>query len=197
MAGAATRPALPAADRALAARALAWLAQREHSRAELRRKLLTHALAPEKVGAGGRPGAVPVSAGTPCESQPPDKTAVLVHIDVVLDWLEARDHLSQQRFVESRVQVRSQRFGNLRIRQELAQHGITLPDDANAALRETEIDRARAVWERKFARRPGKLPSADKQARFLAGRGFSGDVIRRVVQPVSASQGSNVSAERA
>ena len=160
-------PGAPA--RSLKARAIQWLAQREHSRAELRRKLLPHALA--EVAAEGT------------------ETADAAHarLDALLDWLEAQHHLSQQRFVESRVHARASRFGNLRIRQELAQHQLGLPADVESTLRDTELDRARAVWALRFSGRPTDAAERGRQARFLAGRGFSGDVIHRVLRESGAT----------
>jgi regulatory protein len=38
------------------------------------------------------------------------------------------------------------------------------------------------VWERRFGTPPASPQERAKQMRFLAGRGFDGDVIRRVVQ---------------
>ena len=163
-------PAAPA--RSLKARAIQWLAQREHSRSELRRKLQRHA-DDEAADAGGADADGRNAAGA---------DSVDARLDALLDWLEANHYLSQQRFVESRVHARAARFGNLRIRQELAQHQLGLPADVESTLRDTELDRARAVWAARFAVRPGSAAVRGKQARFLAGRGFSGEVIHRVLR---------------
>ena len=162
-------------ERTLKARALACLAQREHSRSDLRRKLLKVARA----------------QATPCSDAQTNGTEVVVRVETVLDWLEASSYLSQQRFVESRVRVRGERFGTLRIRQEMAQHGLALPAQSEAELLASEFDRACAIWARKFGRSAVTAFQANqhaqaghraKQARFLASRGFSGDVIRRVLR---------------
>ena len=100
----------------------------------------------------------------------------------MLDWLEAHQHLSQERFVESRIHARAPRFGNLRIRQELKQHQVALPPQAAQALRDSELQRALAVRERKFDAPPSNLAERARQARFLAGRGFSPDVIVRALR---------------
>ena len=92
------RPAL-----SLKGRALAWLAQREHSRSELRGKLLRH-LSRQPAD----------EAAEPAEAEPA--------VEALLDWLQAHGYLSDERFVESRIHARAARFGNLRIRQELARH---------------------------------------------------------------------------
>ena len=154
------------AQRSLKARALRWLAQREHSRAELRRKLMQHAVAGAQAGA---------------EAESP-ALAPAARVEALLDWLEAHRYLSQDRFVESRVHARASRFGNLRIRQELQQHQVTLPAEALQALKDSELHRARSVHQRKFAELPQGAAEHARQARFLAGRGFSPEVIRRVLR---------------
>jgi regulatory protein len=80
------------------------------------------------------------------------------------------------------VHVRESRYGNLRIRQELAQHGVTLDADQAQRLKETELARAHEVWVRKFGAAATDPAGRAKQQRFLAGRGFSAEVIRRVVK---------------
>jgi regulatory protein len=163
---------------ALKARALQWLAQREHSRLELRRKLLAAARRRDAALAlqHHRPDAGPQAVDAPS----PDP---VIEVEALLDDLEAGRHLSEARFVESRLHARAARFGQRRIAQELAQHGVQLDAESSAALRATEFERARAVWARKF----GDTPPADaasrlRQMRFLAGRGFDAEVIRRVVR---------------
>ncbi|MEP6877183.1 MAG: recombination regulator RecX [Burkholderiales bacterium] len=162
------------AQRSLRARALQWLAQREQSRSELRRKLLRHAVAEAEATA---------EAGLP-----PAEQAPVERIDALLDWLEAHNYLSQERFAESRVHARSSRFGNLRIRQELKQHQVTLSTEAAQALRESELQRARAVLERRFTAPPASPAERAKRARFLAGRGFSPEVIARLLRRDGAEQ---------
>jgi len=152
----------------LKARALQWLAQREHSRLELRRKLLRAARLRDAAAA---------EAGAPAPAHP------AAEVDALLDWLAAHQHLSEARFVESRVHARAARFGTRRIAQELKQHGAMLDADAAERLRATEFERARALWARRFGSEAAVEPAARaKQMRFLAGRGFAADVIRRVVR---------------
>ena len=73
------------------------------------------------------------------------------------------------------------RFGDLRIRQELKQHGLALDADTRQALRQTEEQRARAVWRRKYTEPAADATARVRQMRFLAGRGFSAAVVRQVV----------------
>ncbi|AZY52995.1 recombination regulator RecX [Bordetella avium] len=52
---------------------------------------------------------------------------------------------------------------------------------ASAALRATEYERAREVWCRRYDEKPQDRNAYAKQARFLASRGFAHDVIRRLL----------------
>ena len=161
--------------RLLKARALQLLAQREQSKVELRRKLLAHARA-----AGREAQAAPVDAKA--TAAPADAEA---QVDAVLAWLETNRFLSAERFAESRVNARAGRFGNLRIRHELAQHEVSLSPEAEQALVDSELTRARAVRARKFRAPPDTVAEHARQARFLGARGFSTDVIRRVLREAS------------
>ena len=162
------------ARRSLKGRALQWLAQREQSRSELGAKLLPHAVAEAQ--------AIAEAGAPPAELAPAER------IEALLDWLEAHHYLSQERFAESRVHARSARFGNLRIRQELKQHQVVLSAEAAQALQDSELQRARAVLERKFAAPPASPAERAKRARFLAGRGFSPEVIARALRRDGAEQ---------
>jgi regulatory protein len=175
---------MAAAPLSLKARALQWLAQREHSRVELRRKLLrlarqrAAAQAAEAQGAGGT-GAWPTGPGP----EPAAEREPTTEVDALLDWLQAKLFLSDVRFVESRINARAARYGNLRIRQELSQHGAVLDDGSAELLKQSELARAQAVWRRKYGNSPASsAPERARQMRFLAGRGFSADAIRRVVR---------------
>jgi regulatory protein len=151
----------------LKARALSLLAQREHSRHELRRKLLRRS----RGGDDGDSGAVA-----------PDD------VDRLLDALEQQGWLSDARFAAVRTQARAARLGHRRIRDELARHGIELDADTDASLRASELERARAVWARKYGQPPADMAERARQMRFLAGRGFAHDVVRRAVPVPSAEE---------
>jgi len=53
--------------------------------------------------------------------------------------------------------------------------------DAVEHLRATELARAREVWRKKFGVPPVDATERAKQMRFLASRGFGGETIRKVV----------------
>ena len=100
----------------------------------------------------------------------------------MLDWLQQNGHLSDGRFVESRVHARQARFGNRRIQQELQQNGVALDADARLALQQSELARATEVWRRKYGAPAADAAARVRQMRFMLGRGFSMDVVRRLVQ---------------
>ncbi|MBC5782774.1 recombination regulator RecX [Ramlibacter sp. USB13] len=144
----------------LKGRALKLLAAREHSRQELERKLAQHETEPGQVKAA-------------------------------LDELQARGFIDEQRVVDSLLHRRASRLGAARIRQELQAKGIAADRvaDAVAALRGTEVARAREVWRRKFDAPPADAQQRAKQARFLIGRGFSAEAVRRVLAWDEADEG--------
>jgi regulatory protein len=137
----------------LKGRALKLLGQREHSRLELERKLAPHVEEGEDLGA-------------------------------VLDTLEQRGFISAERVADSVVHRKAARFGTARVAQELRSKG--LDDDivraATEQLRATELQRAYAVWRQRFGTLPATPQERLKQMRFLAARGFGGEVASKVVQ---------------
>jgi regulatory protein len=184
----------------LKARALQWLAQREHSRLEMRRKLLRALRA--RADASRSDQATVANFDLP---------AAQAEVDALLDWLVSQRYLSDERFADSRVHARATRFGARRIQQELSLHGLSLTSEQTVALRESELERAQHILSRRFGARLGHLAHKDekdndvetiappaerpgrwtpdragadraRKARFLAGRGFSAEVIRRVIR---------------
>jgi regulatory protein len=140
-------------------RALRYLAQREHSRAELERKLARN-----------------------LEDQP--EASAQAQIAVALDELAAKGLLSEERAAESVLRSQGARYGTRRLQQTMQAKGLdaALVASTLQLARATELERAQEVWRRRFGT-PAEDPAGRaKQMRFLAGRGFDGDVIRRVLQ---------------
>ena len=147
----------PAFQPSLKGRALRLLSQREHSRAELERKLAPH-------------------------EQEPGELAK------ALDELQARDFISDERTIESVIHRRAGKLGTARLKQELAAKGLSgeAVDEALAQLKDTELERAREVWRKKFGAPPRDVQERSKQVRFLITRGFTAEVVRRIVQGADA-----------
>ena len=157
----------------LKGRALALLSQREQSVGEMRRKLLRHLRATDQAGRD--------PLGAAADPIPLEDDAE-TRIDEVIAWLREHNYLSEERFVESRIHARAGRYGNLRIKQELAQHGVVMTPEASQSLKDSELDRATEVWRRKFGEPPVDASDKARQARFLAQRGFSAEVISRLLR---------------
>ena len=133
-------------------RALRLLARREHSRAELAKKLQVHS----------RPG--------------DDLEALLDDLSrrkLLSDerYAESRAHALSRKFGAARIAHELRARG---LDKDLA-------DEASKPARVTELERAREVWRRKFRSAPRTREERARQMRFLQSRGFSFDAIRAVV----------------
>jgi regulatory protein len=140
----------------LKGRALRLLSGREYSRAELERKLVSF------------------------EEEPGS-------LSLALDDLQAKGFISEARVIESVIHRRAGKLGLMRIRQELQGKGLDPEAVASAlsGLKITERERAQEVWHKKFGEPAADAQEVAKQMRFLASRGFGGDVIRQVVKGTS------------
>lgn len=156
----------------LKARALRLLSMREYSRKGLASKLAESSARMLKLK--------PTEEGTEaCVTEIP----LTVQIEAVLDDFEARGWLSDQRFAEALVRRRSERFGTRKIQDELSQAGIDSAKtvDLLKNLKETEYQRAHELWQRKFGALATEQKERARQYRFLASKGFSSDVVSKVV----------------
>lgn len=134
----------------LKARALRHLVRREHSRAELMRKLAAHAESKEA-------------------------------LDAVLDLLLSRKQQSDQRYAEERARSLARKYGSARIRHDLKSKGIANEIVERIASPAGEVERAREILARKYRLPATTREERARRARFLQGRGFSGELIRRLV----------------
>ena len=152
-------------------RALRYLAQREHSRHELQAKLWRHA-------------ARQASNQLLGDAQGPTEAEARAQIEAALDELASHGLLSDERAAASVLRTQGPRSGARRIKQSLQAKGLSadLVASTVAQARSTELARAQAVWQRRYGQAAATPQERAKQMRFLAGRGFEGDVIRRVVQ---------------
>ncbi len=137
----------------LKARALRFLASREHSAQELAAKLEPYAEERD-------------------------------NIESLIQWLQEKDFLSEERFAESYARRKATRYGSRRILYDLQNHHISesVMHEIMETLEETELQRAFALWKRKFSKPPETLPEKAKQIRFLQQRGFPSDIIRQVIK---------------
>lgn len=138
-----------------------YLARREYSRAELRSKLLPHVRVEEELDTASAPD-----------------------LDALLNDLTQRGWLSDERAVTQWVHAKRSRLGIQRITHELRQKGISeeLIAEALPELKESELVTACEVWQRKFGVPPADAKEKGRQMRFLQSRGFSMDVIFKVMR---------------
>lgn len=136
----------------LSARALRLLSAREHSRAELERKLQAYEDTPGSLAQ-------------------------------VLDTLQAKGFINETRVVESLLHRRAAKLGAARIQQELQSKGLPAEaiTEAVASLRDSELERAHSLWNKKFGTPPATLNERARQMRFLLSRGFSAHIAKQVI----------------
>lgn len=136
-------------------------------------------------------------------------------INAVVSRLQRENWQSDERFVESFVQSREQRWGNQKIFHALSQHDLDSEQlsELKEELKDSEYQRAREVWIRRFGDKYGvslydtetsgddeflseteqqsfeeQAKEKAKQLRFLASRGFSADVVYKVVNSRGAPE---------
>ncbi len=151
--------AQPGFKLSLKGRALRLLSQREHSRAELVRKLSPHEEVPGELAQA-------------------------------LDDLQAKGFIDETRVLESVLNHRASKLGNGRIKQELQAKGLApaAVSQAMLDLKDSEFARAQNIWQKKFGSPAVDANERAKHYRFLLSRGFSSEVVRKVVKLSGASE---------
>ena len=109
-----------------------------------------------------------------------DSSAQLTEL---LDGLVASRLLSDVRFVEAQAHALERRYGAAQVRRRLERSGASpnLINRALAGIAPSELARAQTIWAKRFGQLPKDPLERAKQQRFLRGRGFSFDIVRRVV----------------
>ncbi len=137
----------------LKGRALRLLGQREHSRAELERKLAKYEQEPGTL------------------AQALDELAAKDFISEAR-VVQSVVHQRAPRMGALRVRQELQQKG-------IAPEAIA---EAVAGLKDSELSRAREVWHRRFDVPPRDSKERARQMRFLLARGFSGAVVSQVLR---------------
>ena len=102
-------------------------------------------------------------------------------LDGTLNWLESTNKLSNQRFAEIRAHVLARKYGAAKIRQDLQSKGVSEEIAARAVAELDDVAKAKEILARKYRAPATSREERAKRARFLQSRGFSGDLIRRLV----------------
>ena len=134
-------------------RALAMLARREHTRAEMERKLSPH-----------------------CES--PQEIELLLDALAARGWLsearfaESRANTLSRKFGSRKIEYDLKSRG---VSAEIVERTVE-------QARTQELANCRAAWQRKFGVLPQDAAERSRQMRFLAGRGFAAETVRLVLK---------------
>lgn len=132
-------------------RALRLLARREHSRAELARKLAAYGQADE---------IETVLDGLESEGLLSERR-----------YVEVLAHAYAGRYGSLRLAHALQRQG---VHGQQAEHAVRLA-------READLAACKALWQRKFGTPPRDQKEKARQYRFLLGRGYPAEVVARIV----------------
>ena len=137
-------------------RALYYLGKRDYSRVELGRKILTYS-----------------------ESLEINKA----DLELVLDELEEKDWLSDDRFSEQFVLSRKRKFGARKIAYELKLRGVNecIISRVLRGIKDDEFLLAKKIWEKKFNQIPITIDEKAKQIRFMQSRGIEVAIIHQIL----------------
>ena len=137
-------------------RALYYLGKRDYSRVELRRKILVYS-----------------------ESLEISKA----YLELVLDELEKKDWLSDDRFSEQFVLSKKRKFGARKIAHELKLRGVDelIINRVLNGIKDDEFLLAKKIWEKKFNQIPIAIDEKAKQIRFMQSRGIEITIIHQIL----------------
>jgi len=137
-------------------RALYYLGKRDYSRVELGRKILAYS-----------------------ESLEINKA----DLELVLDELEEKDWLSDDRFSEQFVLSRKRKFGARKIAHELKLRGVNelIISRVLRDIKDDEFLLAKKIWEKKFNQIPITIDEKSKQIRFMQSRGIEVAIIHQIL----------------
>ena len=98
----------------------------------------------------------------------------------LLAGLKQKNQLSEERFAEERARQLSRKYGAARIRQDLKAKGVS--EELIARVSPAgELERARAILERKYREPASSREERAKRMRFLQSRGFSSEIIFKLL----------------
>lgn len=157
-------------------RAVYYLSKREHSRAELAKKLSQPTYKARQ------------KAFAHQTDLPPAPSAQ--DIDAVLDDLQRQGFLNDTRFAHSLVHKNSSKHGAARVLSSLSPHKLdsATTQQLSQQLKETELMRCYDVWSKRFDTVDisqmdftQRQAAQGKQGRFLLQRGFNSAAVRKVL----------------
>ncbi len=166
----------PPSARTLKTRAVYYLSKREHSRAELAKKL-------SQPTYQARQSAFVHKTALP---HAPSAEAIAS----VLDDLQRQGFLNDERFAQGLARKNANKHGAARVMASLGQHKLDAATTQHLSqqLKGSELPRCYEVWSRRFSLidrtqmdYTESQAALGKQGRFLMQRGFSGDAVKKVL----------------
>ncbi len=162
--------------RTLKTRAVYYLSKREHSRAELAKKL-------------SQPTYKSRQKAFVHKTELPDPPSVEM-VEAVLDDLQRQGFLNDERFAQGLARKNASKHGAARVMTSLGQHKLAADttQQLTQQLKDSELPRCYAVWSKRFSHIDrGAMDYIEsqaalgKQGRFLMQRGFGGDAVKKVL----------------
>ncbi len=101
-------------------------------------------------------------------------------LELVLSELEGKKQLSDERYVEARAHWLSRKYGAAKIRHDLKAHGVADAVIDRVSI-EGDFEKAKAILARKYREPATTREEKAKRARFLQSRGFSYEIIRKLL----------------
>lgn len=104
-------------------------------------------------------------------------------VEGAADWCQQQGFLDEGRYVEGAARRLSAKYGTSRVVRTLREKGATEESisDVTVGLKENELTQAKSIWLRKFREPATDAAAKSKQIRYLQSRGFSFDIIKRVI----------------
>jgi len=99
----------------------------------------------------------------------------------LLTGLKEKNQLSEERFAEERARRLSRKYGAARIRQDLKAKGVSEELISRFSSSENEMQKAKEILERKYRTPAATREEKAKRMRFLQSRGFSSDIIFKLL----------------
>lgn len=108
--------------------------------------------------------------------------ASLEILEGLLRELESRKQLSNERFAEARTRQLARKYGSARIRHDLNSKGVSKGTAERTVAQLDDEARAKQILARKYGAPATSREQRAKRARFLQSRGFSYEVVRRLLR---------------
>jgi regulatory protein len=99
----------------------------------------------------------------------------------LLTGLKQKNQLSEERFAEGRARRLSRKYGAARIRQDLKAKGVSEELISRFSSSENEMQKAKEILERKYRTLAATREEKAKRMRFLQSRGFSSEIIFKLL----------------